>query len=122
MTLTQRLEKLADRLVATTAFGGDAITVLEAAREISQGSEVRRVLEGAGIVVIEGDDARATQALADLRDTFARKLARYESAFGNIETMIDGKVDSEDGERSDMDKPSANIFGQIQSEIDEARR
>ncbi len=35
--------------------------------------------------------------------------------------MIDGKIDTVDGDGA-CDRPHPNIFGQIQNEIDEARR
>lgn len=69
------------------------------------------------------NDAATLAKLNDERiKGLERKLARYEHAFGNIETLIDGKADTVDGERSDLDPPGPNDYMSIQMEIDEARR
>lgn len=46
------------------------------------------------------------------------KLTRYEQALGNIETLIDGKCDTDVKEGRWVN----NVYASIQAQIDEARR
>jgi hypothetical protein len=55
---------------------------------------------------------------ADQIQALERKLRRYEHAFANIETIIDGKADASIEEGRHV----CNDYASIQLQIDEARR
>lgn len=61
----------------------------------------------------------ARNEAADLIERQARRIQRYESCFGNIETLIDGKVDTKDGEDG---SPEPNDYMSIRMMIEEAMR
>lgn len=59
-----------------------------------------------------GDWALVVETLQKRAEKAERQLSAARSAFNNIRTMIDGRIDTVD----DEDGPQPNIFGQIETQ------